>query len=199
MGTNNIEKLLTDLKNLPKQCAPEGFEQKLLERIHKYENSKTSGESIFRRFIITYYNPIYVPALTIILVAVLIVYTVSNNQIKINSVESSIEKAIPVIQETQQITKTEPQKISVPKKRDYVVKRDKINLNLGPGINLDERDYSSENENPTSPTFVNFPFPDEPITIRIPPPEVIFKNEMERLNNFNHNKDSIRMINSRRK
>jgi len=199
MGQKNIEKLLTDLKNLPKQNAPEDLEKKLLEKINLYEKRKSSGVSFLKRFIISYYDPIYAPAITIVLAAFAIVYTVNQNQIKVDSAEASIEKAVPVIQETQLTTQNEPQKISVPKKRDYVVKRDKIRLNLGTGVSLDERDISYENEKSTPPALVNFPFTDEPITIRIPPPEVIFKNELEKLNNFSNNKDSIRMINSRRR
>jgi len=198
MGTKDIEKLLTDLKNLPKQNAPEDFEQKLLMRINLYESQKSSGELSFRRFVLNYFNPIYVPAFTIVLVAVLIVYTLNRNQIKVNSIEASVEKAIPIVQEEQPITKNEPQKISVPKKRDYVVRRDRMKLNLGPGVNLDERNNYRDVET-TTPALVNFPFTDEPVTIRIPPPEVIFKNELERLNNFNNHKDSIRLINSRRR
>jgi hypothetical protein len=73
-----------------------------------------------------------------------------------------------------------------------------MKLNLGPGVNLDERNNYRDVET-TTPALVNFPFTDEPVTIRIPPPEVIFKNELERLNNFNNHKDSIRLINSRRR
>jgi len=198
MGQKNIEKLLTDLKNLPKQNAPEDLEKKLLEKINLYEKRKSSGVSFLKRFIISYYDPIYAPAITIVLAAFAIVYTVNQNQIKVDSAEASIEKAVPVIQETQLTTQNEPQKISVPKKRDYVVKRDRIKLNLGPGVSLDEREIY-ENEKPSSPTLINFPFTNEPVTIRIPPPEVIFKNELERLDNFNNYKDSIRMVNSRKR
>lgn len=198
MGTKDIEKLLTDLKNLPKQNAPEDFEQKLLMRINLYESQKSSGEMSFRRIIVNYFSPIYVPAFTIVLVAVLIVYTLNRNQFKINSIETPIEKAIPVVQDEQSVAKNEPQKISVPKKRNYVVKRDRLKLNLGPGVNLDER-MNYEDIESTTPSLVSFPITDEPVTIRIPPPEVIFKNELERLNNFNNYKDSIRLINSRRR
>jgi len=198
MGTKDIEKLLTDLKNLPKQNAPEDFEQKLLMRINLYESQKSSGEMSFRRIFVNYFSPIYVPAFTIVLVAVLIVYTLNRNQFKINSIETPIEKAIPVVQDEQSVAKNEPQKISVPKKRNYVVKRDRLKLNLGPGVNLDER-MNYEDIESTTPSLVSFPITDEPVTIRIPPPEVIFKNELERLNNFNNYKDSIRLINSRRR
>lgn len=198
MGTKDIEKLLTDLKNLPKQNAPEDFEQKLLMRINLYESQKSSGEMSFRRIFVNYFSPIYVPAFTIVLVAVLIVYTLNRNQFKINSIETPIEKAIPVVQDEQSVAKDEPQKISVPKKRNYVVKRDRLKLNLGPGVNLDER-MNYEDIESTTPSLVSFPITDEPVTIRIPPPEVIFKNELERLNNFNNYKDSIRLINSRRR
>jgi hypothetical protein len=199
MGTNNIEKLLTDLKNLPKQNAPEDFEQKLLERINLYERRKSSGESIFRRFILNYYNPIYVPAFVIVLLAVLIVYSVNQNQVKFNSIEASIEKAIPIVQENQSVSKNEPQKITVPKKRDFVVKRDRVKLNLGPGLSLDERDYANESGKSNQPSLVTFPIINEPITIRIPPPEEIFNNEIEKLNNFNNNRDSLNKFNLRRR
>ncbi len=199
MGTNNIERLLTDLKNLPKQNAPEDFEQKLLQRINLFEARKSSGESIFRRFIINYYNPIYVPTFTLVLVGVLIFYALNQNQVQVNSTEASIEKAIPIIQENQLVFKNEPQKITVPKKQDFVVKRDRVKLNLGPGISLDEKDYSYENGKSGPPSLVNFPSVNEPITIRIPPPEEIFKNEIDRLNNFNNHRDSINKVNFRRK
>lgn len=199
MGTNNIERLLTDLKNLPKQNAPEDFEQKLLQRIKFYEERKSSGETFLRRFVINYYNPIYVPAFTIVLVVILIVYTINQNQIKVNAIETSIEKAIPIVQENQLIHKSEPQKISVPKKRDFVVKRDRVKLNLGPGVSLDEKDHSYENGKSGPPSLVNFPIVNEPITIRIPPPEEIFNNEIERLNNFIDHRDSINKVSTKRR
>ncbi len=196
MGTKDIEKLLTDLKNLPKQNAPEDLEVKLLQRISNYENRKSSGESSLKYFIKAYFNPIYVPAFTIILVAVMIVYTLDRNKANIQP-QIILEKATPVVQELQ-TQASEPQKISVPKKREYVVKRDKMKLNLGPGVSLDEPDYSYKAER-TKQTFIDFPFPDEPVTIRIPPPEVIFRQEFERIGIPNGNKDSIRLTNSRKR
>lgn len=195
MGTRNIEKLLTDLKNLPKQNAPEDFEAKLLQRISSYENARSSGEKSFNNYFRLFYNPVYVPAFTIIIVALVIVYTIQRNKLDIHS-QVSIEKAIPIVQEAQSEVK-EPQKISVPKKKDYVVKRTKMKLDLGPGINLDETEYSL-NPGATNNQFINFPFPDEPVTIRIPPPEVIFRQELERTRIPNPNKDSIKLTNGRR-
>lgn len=195
MGTRNIEKLLTDLKNLPKQSAPEDFEAKLLQRISSYENARSSGERLFNNYFRLFYNPIYVPAFTIIIVALVIVYTIQRNKIDIQS-QVSIEKATPIVQEFPSEVK-EPQKISVPKKKDYVIKRAKMKLDLGPGINLDETEYSL-NPGANNNQFVNFPFPNEPVTIRIPPPEVIFRQELQRERITNQNKDSIRLTNGRR-
>lgn len=196
MGSNNIDKLLRDLKNLPKQNAPENFEEILYNKIYYYENKLTSGESFSKRQFRIQYNPIFVPAFTIILVTVLIIYTIDKNENIILPMEEAVERAIPVIQETQVLPKLEPQKISVPKKRDFVVKRDRSKLNLGPGVSLDEREFSFTSEETDPPSFIDFPFPNEPITIRIPPPDVIFRSELEKLNN---NKDSIRFINSRKR
>lgn len=198
METRDLEKLLTDLKNLPKQNAPEDFEIKLFQRISLFENKKSSGEVLLKRFIGLFYNPIYVPAFTIILVAIVIVFTLNRNQTIIKYEIIEIEKATPVLQETQTQT-VQPQKISVPKKKDFVVKRDKIKLNLGPGVSLDESDYSLNPTESEKSSFISFPFPKEPVTIRIPPPEVIFKREFERIGIVNENKDSIKLTNHRRK
>lgn len=196
METRNIEKLLTDLKNLPKQNAPEDFEDKLLQRISNYEMKQSSGELSFKNFFKVIYNPIYLPAFTIVIVALMIVYTIEKNKLNLQS-QISLEKAVPVVQEnsTQVL---EPQKISVPKKREYVLKRDKIKLNLGPGISLDEEEYSY-NPAQSKQEIVDFPFPNEPVTIRIPPPEIIFRKEFDRLEMPNQNKDSIRLTNNRRR
>lgn len=199
MGTKDIEKLLTDLKNLPKQNAPEDLEERLLQRISEYERKLASGESKFKSFIRIYLNPVYVPALTIVISAALILYTLDKNKLNKQSQDLTIEKAIPVVQEETQDDKVEPQKISVPKKRDFVIKRDKTKLNLGPGINLDEPEYSYNPSETKQPAFIDFPFPEEPVTIRIPPPEIIFRKELEQVGIPFENKDSIRFINNRRR
>ncbi len=198
METKNLEKLLIDLKNLPKQNAPEDFELKLLQRISLFESKKSSGESFLKRFVDLYYNPIYVPALTIVLVAIVIVFTIDRNQSISKTKINAIEKATPIVQEIESQS-SQPQKISVPKRRDFVVKRDKIKLNLGPGVSLDENDYSLNPSESEKSSFISFPFPKEPVTIRIPPPEAIFNREFERIGIANENKDSIRLINNRRK
>lgn len=198
MGTRNIEKLLTDLKNLPKENAPKDFEEKLFQRIYNYEKSFSSGEIKAHRKVTVYLNPIFVPAFTIVLVAILIGYTVTQNDTITKADYSSIEKATPVVQE-QEPQVNEPQKISVPKRKDFVVKRDKIKLNLGPGVSLDEQDYSFNPAETNKSLFIDFPSTNEPITIRIPPPEVIFREEFERIGIPTNNRDSIRLINNRRK
>lgn len=196
MGTKDIEKLLTDLKNLPKQSAPEDFEIRLFQRISDYEKRKSSGEAPLRNFIRSYFNPIYAPAFTIIVVAFMIVYSLDRNKLNIQP-QTPLEKATPVVQETQ-AQAMEPQKISVPQKKDFVVKRYRAKLNLGPGVSLDEPEYSYKS-NEAKHQFVDFPFPNEPVTIRIPPPEVIFRQEFERLGIPNGNKDSIRLTNTRKR
>ncbi len=198
MGTRDIEKLLTDLKNLPKENAPKDFEEKLLQKIYNYERSFSSGEIKAHKKVRVYLSPIFVPAFTIVLVAVLIAYTVSQNDTITQVDYSSIEKATPVVHE-QPTQMNEPQKISVPKRKDFVVKRDRVKLNFGPGVSLDEQDYSYNPTETNQPSFINFPSPNEPITIRIPPPEVIFREEFERIGIPTNNRDSIRLINNRRK
>lgn len=198
MGTRDIEKLLTDLKNLPKQKAPEDLEEKLLQRIQNFERSLSSGERPLKRIFRSYFNPIYVPAFTILLVALSIVLTITRNDEYFKNEVATIEKATPVVQE--QITQvTEPQKISVPKKKEFVVKRDKPRLNLGPGVSLDEKEYSFHPNESKQSSLIDFPYPNEPITIRIPPPELIFKEEFERMGIQVGNKDSIRLTNNRRR
>lgn len=198
MGTRDIEKLLTDLKNLPKQKAPEDLEEKLLQRIQNFERSLASGERPFKRWFSEYFNPIYVPAFTIVIVAFSIIFTITQNDDDFKNEITTIEKAIPVVQE--QVTQVnEPQKISVPKKKEFVVKRDKPRLNLGPGVSLDEKEYSYSPNDNKQPSLVDFPYPNEPITIRIPPPELIFKEELERMGIQVGNRDSIRLINNRRR
>ncbi|MCX7612392.1 MAG: hypothetical protein N2043_12480 [Ignavibacterium sp.] len=198
MGTRDFEKLLTDLKNLPKQNAPEDFEEKLFRRINDYEMSRASGEKSIRKFFVPFLNPIYAPAFVLIIVGILIAYTVNQNNPEVQTQNTTVEKATPVIQE--QITQiTEPQKISVPKKKEFVVKRDRAKLNLGPGINLDEETFSFNPNQTKQTSFIEFPYPNEPITIRIPPPEVLFKNELEKMDIPFGNKDSIRLTNSRRR
>jgi hypothetical protein len=198
METRNIEKLLTDLKNLPKQNAPEDFEEKLLLRISNYERQKSSGESQISRLIRMYFNPVYVPALTIVIVAIVIVYTLDRNQLNHKNHETVVDKAIPIIQETATIN-NEPQKISIPKKKDFVVKRSKEKLNLGPGISLDEPEFTSNPSSKSQPAFVGFPFPDEPVVIRIPPPEILFRNELESMGINRNNHDSIKLTKTRRR
>lgn len=198
MGTRDIEKLLTDLKNLPKQKAPADLEEKLLQRIQNFERSLSSGERPLKQIFRAYFNPIYVPAFTILIVALSIVLTITRNDEDFKNEVATIEKATPVVQE--QITQvTEPQKISVPKKKEFVVKRDKPRLNLGPGVSLDEKEYSFYPNESKRSSLIDFPYPNEPITIRIPPPELIFKEEFERMGIQVGNKDSIRLTNNRRR
>ncbi len=197
MEKRNIEKLIADLKTLPRVSAPENLEEVLIKRIVEFENKKVRRDFVFRKYRQYVFNPIFVPALSIILVAFLIVITIKNNQTNTKNLETNIEKAIPIVQESQEVIKSEPQRISIPKRKDYVVKRYKPQFELGPGTSLDEPDYSSDSKNITKPSFVGFPLNDEAITIRIPPPEVIFKEEFEKIGVINRAKDSVKPINSR--
>lgn len=198
MGNNNIEKLLQDLKNLPKQSAPEDFEIKLSERISFYEERKSSGEKLTLRMI--RFNPIYATAFTMIIVIALIVYSVQNNRIEPVQKAEVVEKAIPEIQVQPQIEQVEPQKINVPVKKDFVVKRSKLPLNLGPGVSLDEPEFSNENQPTRRSTFVGYSLDEEAITIRIPPPDVLFNEEIENFKTFQREyKDSIRLTKTKKK
>lgn len=198
MGNNNIEKLLQDLKNLPKQFAPEDFEYKLLERISLYENRKSSGVRFTPGMI--RFNPIYATAFTMIIVIVLIVYSVQNNRIETVQKVQMVEKAVPEVQSQDRVDQVQPQKINVPAKKDFVVRRSKLPLNLGPGVSLDEPELSNQNQPSRRSTFIGYPLDEEAITIRIPPPNVLFNQEIENFNIFQKEyKDSIRLTKTKKK
>ncbi len=198
MGNNNIEKLIQDLKNLPKQFAPEDFESKLMERISLYENRKSSGVRFTPGMI--RFKPIYATAFTMIIVIALIVYSVQNNRIETVQRVQVVEKAVPEVQIQDQADQVQPQKINVPVKKDFVVKRTKLPLNLGPGVSLDKPEFSNENQPARRSIFVGYPLDEEAITIRIPPPDVLFNKEIENFKTFQREyKDSIRLTKTKKK
>lgn len=200
MGTNNIEKLLTDLKNLPKQKAPENFEQKLFERIKNFEIEKSRGE-----FFILYskwrkmFNPILAPALTIVIVLGLIYYVVDNNEIYSEKVIQQIEKAEPKVSTSTNLLtqKNTTDKIITKRKKNLVVSRGQLPLQLGPGVSLDETDDFESTISINFEDLMNHSFKEKAVQFRIPPIESIFENEQKFNLKPNYKNDSIRLTGSR--
>lgn len=200
MGTNNIEKLLTDLKNLPKQKAPENFEQKLFERIKNFEIEKSRGE-----FFILYskwrkmFNPILAPALTIVIVLGLIYYVVDNNETYSEKVIQQTEKAEPKVSTSTNLLtqKNTTDKIITKRKKNLVVSRGQLPLQLGPGVSLDETDDFESTISINFEDLMNHTFKEKAVQFRIPPVESIFENEQKFNLKPNYKNDSIRLTGSR--
>lgn len=200
MGINNIEKLLTDLKNLPKQKAPENFEQKLFERIKNFEIEKSRGE-----FFILYskwrkmFNPILAPALTIVIVLGLIYYVVDNNETYSEKVIQQIEKAEPKVSTSTNLLtqKNTTDKIITKRKKNLVISRGQLPLQLGPGVSLDETDDFESTISINFEDLMNHSFKEKAVQFRIPPVESIFENEQKFNLKPNYKNDSIRLTGSR--
>lgn len=200
MGTNNIEKLLTDLKNLPKQKAPENFEQKLFERIKNFEIEKSRGE-----FFILYsrlrkmFNPILAPALTIVIVLGLIYYVVNNNETYSEKIIQQIEKAEPKVSTSINLLtqKNTTDKIITKRKKNVVVSRGQMPLQFGPGVSLDETDDFESTISINFEDLMNHSLKEKAVQFRIPPIESIFDNEQKFNLKPNYQNDSIRLTGSR--
>lgn len=200
MGNMSIEKLLTDLKNLPKEKTGEDFEQKLLEKIHLYESNKLidSSESWFnfRRF----FNPILAPAFTLIFVFGFIFYHIERNDFQNQTSNSEVIKATPVLAEEEKENVVPTTKIKTPKRKDIVITKVRLPLNLGPGVSLDEPTQNDPSyETISSDRMIEFPYTNKPIQIRIPPPSNIFEEDLEDIIIMGQIKDSIRLLNSRKR
>lgn len=173
MEPNTIEKISTDLRNLPKTLAPKDLEQKLAIKIAEYERLKLVGIKRRSPFVEFFKNPIFAPAFSLAAVVLLIFFTVKANTILENEISLMLPKAEPRLNEDNSL-KDIPitNKIVLPKKREIVVARTRNRepLQLGPGVSLDEQLSRSASGMESIETTVSFSFPNEPALIRIPPP-----------------------------
>ena len=198
MGNMRIEKLLTDLKNLPKETAGEDFEQKLLERINQYEARQSLDWSEKLIGIKRIFNPILAPALTILMAFGIIYYYLDKNNFQSQHFSGEIDRAKPIIVEEENEIITPPTKIKTPKKKDIVITKVRVPLNLGPGVSLDEKlSIESSFENISNERLIDFPNINKPFQIRIPPPNINFDEEFENFIFMGRTKDSIRLVNSK--
>lgn len=200
MGSDNIEKLLIDLKNLPKQKAPENFEQKLFERIKNFEMEKSRGEFfILFSKLKKMFNPILAPALTIVIVFGLIYYVVDNNETYSEKVIQQIEKAEPKVSSSTNLynQKNTTDKIITKRKKNLVVFRNQLPLQLGLGVSLDETDDFESIISIYSKGLMNQSFKEKAVQFRIPPQESIFENEQKFIFKPKYKNDSIILTGSR--
>lgn len=173
MEPNTIEKISTDLRNLPKTLAPKDLEQKLVIKIAEYERSKLSGVKQKSPIVEFFRNPIFAPAFSLAVVVLLIFFTVKTNSNLENEISLMLPKAEPRLSEDNSLKDIQiTNKIVLPKKREVVVARtrSKAPLQLGPGVSLDEQLSRSASGMESVETTVSFSFPNEPSFIRIPPP-----------------------------
>lgn len=167
-----FERLVTDLKNLPKTDAPKDLEQRLSQRIAEYERDKLRPSKKRIPAFEFFKNPILAPAFSIVFVFLLLLFSVHSNKGDEKFV-SSVPKAEPKLTEDNMM-KDIPiaSKINLPKRKDIVVARARMRLplELGPGVSLDNPTGRDDFGTGGIETTVSFPFPNGPVQIRIPPP-----------------------------
>ncbi len=195
MESNIIDKISTDLRNLPKISTSEDFEQKLSKRIADYETSKLLSVrqplAVFEFF----KNPIFAPALSLVVVTFLIIFAVKSNSSVGNEVLLMLPKAESKLSEDNSL-KDIPvtNRIVLPKKKEIVVARTRNRepLQLGPGVSLDQPYSTSTSDLESIETTVSFSFPSEPTLIRIPPPaQYAPQRTVGFESNTNRNRDTV--------
>ncbi|MCX8009699.1 MAG: hypothetical protein N3A61_00970 [Ignavibacteria bacterium] len=171
-----FEKLITDLKNLPKTKAPENLEQELLRRINqdKYSEKKSIKEKLFHFNI--FKEPIFATVAAIVLVFILVLSALESNENQFNTVTKVFEKAVPSISESSD-KPVLPLKNKIALTQKKIAQRTKQRSNeplpfqIGAGTNLDQLEVSKSTVTDETNSFgIETGFPNEPVQIRIPPP-----------------------------
>jgi hypothetical protein len=198
MEPNIIEKISTDLRNLPRTSAPKDLEQKLAAKITEYESSKLLGVKQTFPIVEFFKNPIFAPAFSLAVVVLLIFFTIQANDNLGNEIPLMLPKAESKLSEDNLFKDVLiTNKKILPHKREVVVARTRSRkpLQLGPGVSLDASLPRSVFKVESVETNVSFSLPNEPTIIRIPPPA---QYEPQRTVGFesatSRNRDSVNPI-----
>lgn len=165
MEKRNIERLITDLKNLPKEKAPENLEEKLLSAIENLNNTSNSHSDKFSIFSFykKIFNPVLAPALSLVLVTIIMVFTLSNKSFyqpdELKEIKTFIDEKPGTVTGTLGTSGStkQPTPVKTDKENNKVIKTEKQIIELGRGIQLDNLESEYETSSPQYLKETGFP------------------------------------------